>query len=132
VLSIPNVPAWYEPLVQYYWYRLRLEVGAKGMHSTLYYFPGRDPGSVVNVSGVAVLASSRSRKQAEELVSFLVSRQAQEILARGDDFEYPARPGVAANRALPPLAEIPHTDVSVVSLGNDQQAARMIEKAGLG
>ena len=35
---------------QYYWYRLRLEVGDNGIHSRLYYFPDHNPGSIENVS----------------------------------------------------------------------------------
>jgi iron(III) transport system substrate-binding protein len=41
---------------QYYWYRLRLELGRSGMHSALHYFPNHDVGSITNVGGAAVLA----------------------------------------------------------------------------
>jgi iron(III) transport system substrate-binding protein len=117
---------------QYYWYRLQLEAGSKAMHSALYYFPGHDPGSIVNISGAAVLASSSHRQNAERFVRFLVSKTAQRILARSDDFEYPTRPGIAPNSALPKLETIPHTSLSVVSLGNDQQSSQLIRQAGLG
>ncbi len=76
----------------YYWYRLRVEVGAGAMHSALHYFPGHDPGSVVNISGAAVVASSRHRRQALAFVRFLVSPAAQRIIAGSYDFEYPAPP----------------------------------------
>jgi iron(III) transport system substrate-binding protein len=102
------------------------------MHSALYYFPGHDAGSIVNISGAAVLASSGHRENAERFVRFLVSTTAQRIIAQGDDFEYPARPGVAPNSAVPKLDTIPHTNLSVVSLGNDQQASQLIRQAGLG
>ena len=59
---------------QYYWYRLRLEVGSGAMHSTLYYFPSHDPGSITNISGAAVLASSGHRADAERFVAFLVEQ----------------------------------------------------------
>ncbi len=116
---------------QYYWYRLRLELGTGAMHSTLYYFPSDDPGSITNISGAAVLASSPNRADAERFVAFLVSRAGQQIVARSDDFEYPARAGVAPNSALPPLARLAHDRLSVVALGDDQLAARLIEQAGL-
>jgi iron(III) transport system substrate-binding protein len=116
---------------QYYWYRLRLETGPKGMHSKLYYFPEPDVGSVANVAGVAVLATSKHRAAAFRFVRFLVGERGQRILARSDDFEYPARVGVAANPALPPLAEIPHATANVSDLGNGQDAARLIREAGL-
>lgn len=117
---------------QYYWYRLRREVGARRMHSALYYFPGGDPGSVVNISGAAVLASSKHRAAAERFVAFLVSRKGQELIRNGDDYEYPVRPGATANPAEPPLRRIAHTSVSVRALGNDVPASRMIANAGFG
>jgi iron(III) transport system substrate-binding protein len=116
---------------QYYWYRLRLEVGPQNVHSRLYVFPNRDVGSVENVSGAAVLASSSHKSDAEKFVAFLVSEQAQRILAGSDDYEYPARPGVAANPALPPLAGIEAATVGVGQLGDDQQAAMLIQQSGL-
>lgn len=117
---------------QYYWYRLRAEVGARGMHSRLYYFPDGDAGSVVNVSGAAVLASSRHRADAERFVAFLVSLPGQRVLAGGDDFEYPVRAGVRPNPALPPLAGIAHTSLQASSLGDDREAVKLIVKTGFG
>jgi iron(III) transport system substrate-binding protein len=117
---------------QYYWYRLRFEVGAKRMHSALYYFPGGDVGSVVNISGAAILASSSHYREAERFVEFLISRSGQQLISQGDDFEYPARPGVAPNRALPPLGHIAHTSLSVVALGDDKRAAQLVANTGFG
>jgi iron(III) transport system substrate-binding protein len=116
---------------QYYWYRLRLELGQKGMHSFLHYFPSGDPGSIVNVSGAAVLASSKHKENAEKFVAFLASPAAQKILAAGDDYEYPARPGIAPNPALTPFDKTPHTTINVASLGNDAEAAKLISDTGL-
>ena len=117
---------------QYYWYRLRHEVGAAGMHSALHYFPSGDVGSVVYVSGAAVLASSDHRRDAERFVAFLVSRAGQRLIAQGDDFEYPARPDVAPNAALPALDGIAHASLRAVALGDDREAARLIVAAGFG
>jgi iron(III) transport system substrate-binding protein len=116
----------------YYWYRLRLELGTGAMHSSVYYFPGHNVGSVENISGVAVLASSDRRRQANAFVDFLVSAAGQQILARSYDFEYPARPGVAPNPVLPPLSSISPATLGAVALGNDQAAAKLIQQSGLG
>ena len=115
----------------YYWYRLRLEIGASAMHSSVYYFPDHDVGSIENISGAAVLASSAHKREAQRFVAFLVSRAGQEILAHSADFEYPARPGVRPNPALRPLSAISPAALGPVRLGNDQQAARLIEQSGL-
>jgi iron(III) transport system substrate-binding protein len=116
---------------QYYWYRLRLQLGASAVHSRLYYFPNHDAGSVENVSGAAVLASSQHKALAERFVQFLVSPAGQRILANGYDFEYPARSGIAPNPALPPLATISRATVPASALGTDQQATELIQQAGL-
>lgn len=116
---------------QYYWYRLQLELGKQAMHSALYYFSPNDAGAVVNISGAALLKSSKQRKNAERFIAFLVSKAGQQIIADSDDFEYLVRPDVAPNPALPPLAKIGHTSISVASLGNGELAARLIRQAGL-
>jgi iron(III) transport system substrate-binding protein len=115
----------------YYWYRLRLEIGAGAMHSAVNYFSNHNVGSIENISGVAVLASSRHPQEADAFAKFVVSRDGQEILARGDDFEYPARPGVAPNPQLPPISALSPARLGAVRLGNDQAAAQLIQRAGL-
>ncbi len=116
---------------QYYWYRLRLEQGPSQTHAKLYYFANHDVGGIENISGAAVLASSHHQANADEFVTFLVSPTAQRILASGDDYEYPARPGIAPNPALPPLSKVNPAVINVVSLGNDLPAANLLQQAGL-
>jgi iron(III) transport system substrate-binding protein len=116
---------------QYYWFRLALEVGRSGVHSKLYYFPNHDPGSIENIAGAAVLASSQHRANAQRLVQFISSPAGQRILAASYDFEYPARPGIAPNPALPALSSISLATLSPASLGTDQTAVQLIEQAGL-
>jgi iron(III) transport system substrate-binding protein len=115
----------------YYWYRLRLEVGASGMHSLLYFFPNRNVGSLENISGAAVLRSSKHPREAREFVRFLLGSAAQEILAHGYDFEYPLRPGIAPNPQVTPLTKIAPAELSPRTLGNDQQASQLIQESGL-
>jgi iron(III) transport system substrate-binding protein len=115
----------------YYWYRLQLELGKKAMHSALYYFSPKDPGAAVNISGAALLASSRKQQNARRFINFLVSKAGQQIVAKSDDFEYLVRRDVASSDVLPPLADIGHTSLSVASLGNGELAARLIRQAGL-
>jgi iron(III) transport system substrate-binding protein len=115
----------------YYWYRLRQEIGPGAIRSRLDFFPNHDVGSIENIAGAAVLASSQHKRPAERFVRFLVSRAGQRILARGDDFEYPARPGIVANSQLPPLNSISTDKLSATALGTDQEAAALIQQAGL-
>jgi iron(III) transport system substrate-binding protein len=116
---------------QYYWYRLRLELGAGNTHSQLYYFPNKNIGGLENISGAAVLASSSHKAAAEKFLSFLVSAQAEKILAAGDTYEYPIRSGIAPNSTLTPLSQVNPAILSVVSLGDDLPAASLLQQAGL-
>jgi iron(III) transport system substrate-binding protein len=115
----------------YYWYRARLELGDSGMDSKLYFYPHHDIGGLENISGAAVLATSHNKPDAEKFVEFLVSDAGQKILASGDTYEYPTRPGIAPNPALPPLSRIQPSVVNVVRLGNDRAAALLLEEVEL-
>ncbi|MDP9115766.1 MAG: extracellular solute-binding protein, partial [Actinomycetota bacterium] len=61
----------------YYWYRLRAEKGATGMHSALATLAPRDNGYLLDVSGAGVLRSSSHQQAAQALVRFLVSAPGQ-------------------------------------------------------
>ena len=115
----------------YYWYRLRTEIGPGAMHSAIYFFPDHNVGSIENISGVAVLKTSKHPELAQRFAGFLVSKAGQRIIGQGDDFEYPARAGVAANPQLPPLASLAPATLGVVKLGHDQAAAKLIQQSGL-
>jgi iron(III) transport system substrate-binding protein len=101
------------------------------MHSAIYYFSPHDVGAAVNISGAALLKSSKQRKNAERFISFLVSKAGQQIIADSDDFEYLVRPDVAPSDELPPLSSIGHTSLSPSTLGNGELAALLIRQAGL-
>jgi iron(III) transport system substrate-binding protein len=116
---------------QYYWFRLRAEVGSSGLHSAIAFFAPGNPGYVVDVSGAAVLASTRRRGDAERFVAFLDSREGQRIIARSDSFEYPLVPGVRAAPSLPPLASLRPYPISLEELGDGAEAVMLMRLAGL-
>lgn len=117
----------------YYWYRLKAQVDATGIHSALAFFASGDPGFVLDVSGAGILASSTHQADAQKFLAFLVSAAGQRIIAQTDSYEYPLRPGAAANPALPPLASLhPDTADTIARLGDGSQALDMLQQAGLG
>ncbi|MGA7172197.1 MAG: extracellular solute-binding protein [Candidatus Dormiibacterota bacterium] len=116
---------------QYYWYRLRAETGSSQMHSAIAYFAPRNPGYVVDVSGAAVLRSSRYKAAADRFLAFLVSRQGQEILAHSDSFEYPLGSGVVTARALRPFASLQPAPLTIADLGDGAEAVALLHQSQL-
>jgi iron(III) transport system substrate-binding protein len=120
---------------QYYWYRLRAEIGASAMHSQLAYFAPRDPGYVIDVSGAAVLKSSRHQAAAQEFLAFLVSRQGQEIIARAagneQSYEYPLAAGVTTSAAETPFDQLQPNPITIADLGDGSEAIALLRQAGL-
>jgi iron(III) transport system substrate-binding protein len=115
----------------YYWYRLRDEVGEKGLHSALAYYAAHDPGNLLNVSGAAVLKSSSHQAAAQALVAFLVNAEGQEVLAHSHSYEYPLRPGIAPAKGLRPFAEIEPAPITLSELGDGSAPLEMEQKLGL-
>lgn len=116
----------------YYWYRLETELGPQKIDSKVYHFKNGDVGGLINVSGAAVLKSSRHQAAAQRFLAFLVSRKAQEMLGRSDiDFEYPLRPGVKPNPELKPMQDLQPPPISVAQLGDDREAGALLQQAGL-
>ena len=62
----------------YYWYRDQAQNGLIGDDARLHYFGNQDPGAFVSVSGAGVLASSDQPEEAQRLVEYLTSPEAQE------------------------------------------------------
>jgi iron(III) transport system substrate-binding protein len=116
----------------YYWARLSAEKGAGQMKSAIHHFAGGDVGGLMNVSGAAVLKTSRNPAAAQKFLAFLVSKPAQEMLAKLDiTFEYPLAAGVAANPALKPMSELSPPALTLKQIGDDRDAAKLLREAGL-
>ncbi|MGH7611964.1 MAG: iron ABC transporter substrate-binding protein, partial [Candidatus Dormibacteria bacterium] len=92
--------------------------------------PG-NPGYVVDVSGAAVLRSSRHQAVAQRFLNFLVSRRGQEILANSQSFEYPLGSGVRTAQRLPALASLRPDPLSLASLGDGSLAISLLHAAQL-
>jgi iron(III) transport system substrate-binding protein len=117
---------------QYYWYRMRAEIGAAKMHSKITYFAPHDPGYVIDVSGAAVLRSSKHQAAAQEFLAFLVSKTGQEIIARHSiSFEYPIASGVTTAAPETPFADLQPYPITIAELGDGANAIALMRQAGL-
>jgi iron(III) transport system substrate-binding protein len=115
----------------YYWYRLRDEVGQKGLHSALAYYAAHDPGDLLNVSGAAVLKSSAHQAAAQAFVAFLVSPEGQQVIAHSHSYEYPLRPAVSPAKGLRPFASIQPAPITLSELGDGSAPLELEQKLGL-
>src|SRR5580704_8560146 len=120
---------------EYYWYRLRAEIGASAMHSQLAYFAPRDPGYVIDVSGAAVLKSSKHQAAAQKFVAFLVSQQGQDIIARAQgneqSYEYPLAAGMTTSAPETPFSQLQPNPITIAELGDGSAAIALLRQAGL-
>ncbi len=116
---------------QYYWYRMRAELGVGNVHSAITYFAPRDPGYVLDVSGAAILRSSRNKADAQKFLAFIVSKQGQEIIAHSTSFEYPLDDGVKTAAPETPFSQLQPNPITTAELGDGSTAIALLRKAGM-
>jgi iron(III) transport system substrate-binding protein len=110
---------------------MRAEIGVSNMHSLITYFAPHDPGYVLDVSGAAVLESSRHQADAQRFLAFLVSKQGQEIIAHSISFEYPIASGVTTAQPETPFDQLQPASISISELGDGSTAIALLQQAGL-
>ena len=116
---------------QYYWYRMKAELGASNVQSKIAYFAPHDPGYVVDVSGAAILKSSKNVADAQKFLAFVVSKQGQQIIAHSISYEYPLDDGVTTSAPETPFADLRPYPISIADLGDGSTAISLLRQAGL-
>jgi iron(III) transport system substrate-binding protein len=116
---------------QYYWYRMRAEIGASNVRAKITYFAPHDPGYVLDISPAAVLKSSRHQAAAQKFLAFLTSRQGQEIIAHSISFEYPIASGVTTAQPETPFSQLQPNSITIPELGDGSTAIALLKDAGL-
>ena len=119
---------------QYYWYRMRAEIGAGSTRARIAYFAAGDPGYVTDVSGAAVLKSSAHQAAAQKFLTFLVSTQGQEIIAdpgKSISYEYPIGSGVTTQAPETPFSQLRPYPITIAELGDGSTAIALMRQAGL-
>lgn len=87
-------------------------------------------GTHVNISGAGIAAHAKRRDQAVQLLEYLVSNEAQTLLAPLND-EFPIRPDIAPAPELAALGTFKAEDIPLDALGRHQaEAARIFEAVG--
>jgi len=117
-------------IYHYYWFRDQAKTKADSGNTELHYFKNQDPGAFVSLSGGGVLKSSKKTQQAQQFLRFITGKAGQEVLEKGDSFEYTVASGVPANPALVPLNDLqaPVVDPSTLDA---QKVSDLMTKGGL-
>lgn len=114
----------------YYLYERAAEAGGLDQITARnHLFPGDDPGSLVNVAGVGVLAG-KADERTQAFVDFLLGEQAQSYFAEQTK-EYPLVEGVPLDADLPPLTEQQGPDVDLSQLDSLEETLRLLDEVGL-
>lgn len=111
----------------YYMHNLKKQDPALNLEQTV--FPAGDPGSLVNVAGAGVLATSAKPGLAQRLILYLLGSNAQTYFTEQTS-EYPLVDGIAVNPALIPLDSIVQPEIDLSDLDDLQTTLAMIEASG--
>ncbi len=98
----------------YYLYRLRAEHG-ESFPVANHYFKDGSAHSMVNLSGAAIVSSSKKKSAGETLIGFLLSDAGQKIFVEANH-EFPVAGGVASPSGLPAIAEIGAPKINLADL----------------
>lgn len=113
----------------YYAFRARAEDPDLPVEN--HFFPDGDFGSSLLVTAATIVEGTDTGDDAQRLVEFLLSDEAQEFFSE-ETFEYPLAGDAPPNPALPPFEEISKTRVELDELGGGLEATTaMIDESGL-
>jgi iron(III) transport system substrate-binding protein len=95
-----------------------------------HFFPGGDPGALINVAGAAILTTAKNQDAARTFVDFLLTAESQAYFAK-ETFEYPLVAGVPADDRLTPLDEIAAPDIDLSDLADLQGTIELMQDVGV-
>ena len=112
----------------YYFYEIQAEDGVLPIAN--HFFAAGDPGSLINVAGIGILASSGNQDQALSLVEYLLGTEAQTYFAE-QTFEYPLIADVPTADGLTPLDEVQGPDIDLSDLDDLEGTLTLLAEVGL-
>ncbi|WP_168012674.1 Fe(3+) ABC transporter substrate-binding protein [Halomonas salinarum] len=118
----------------YYYVRLLKsdnEADREAAESINILFPNQeDRGAHVNVGGAGMVKGAPHPENAQRLLEFLASDQAQELFAKGNH-EFPVVDGVEIDEVLASWGDFKRDDLNISLLGeNNPQAVRIFDRVG--
>ncbi len=114
--------------VNHYYLERFLEEHGPEFGARNHYIGNGDPGALVLVAGVGILAASENKDIAVEFVDFLLGAPAQTYFAR-EIKEYPVSAGVPPEGDLPPMASLDPPDVDLGNLSDLEGTLKLLREA---
>lgn len=114
----------------YYLYELIASIGPDKVVAKNLYFKDGEAGSLINIAGVGVLASSARTDAALEFVRYLLSTTGQTYFVERT-FEYPMIAGVSPFSELPTLLELNPPAIDLADLKSIEITQALLEDVGL-
>lgn len=112
-----------------HYYSMRVLNGSPDRPLDLHFTRG-DAGSLVNVSGAALLDRDENAGLADVFVRHLLSAEAQEFFATRT-YAYPMLPGVQPVGDLPTIDELETPDIDLTELSNTGPTTTLLTEAGV-
>jgi len=114
----------------YYLYEKIKAEGPDAVVAKNHYLRDGDAGSLVNVAGAGILATSTNAAGAQALVDYLLSETAQSYIS-SSVFEYPLAAGVTAYADLPTLKELKAPAINLADLKSLEATQELLVRVGL-
>lgn len=114
----------------YYLYELIAADGPDAVVARNQYMAPGDPGGLINVAGVGVLATAANPEGAQQFAKYLVGESAQTYFATETE-EYPLTVGVAPGVEMPPLADLSPPAVDLSQLDDIEATQELLVATGL-
>lgn len=98
----------------------------------LYWASQQGAGTMVNISGAGVVATSDNKAQAQELIEWLAARNGQTAMMEGNH-EYPVNPDVHPDSVAASFGPFKRAKLDAQALGEQEAAAvAILDQAGYG
>ncbi|WDE99175.1 iron ABC transporter substrate-binding protein [Lentisphaera profundi] len=112
----------------YYLYKVRQDM-KEALVAENHFFADGDAGMFINVSGIALLKSSKNQVAAQKFINWILSEEAQTFF-KNSNFEYPLAAGVSAFAELKPLEQINPVEIDLGDLDKVDETIKILEENG--
>ena len=114
----------------YYLYEKIRAEGADAVVAKNHYLRDGDAGSLVNVAGAGILASSANPSGAQAFIDYLLSREGQEYFSN-TTFEYPLVIGIPSSPEIPALGDLNAPAIDLADLKTLEATQELLARVGL-